>query len=194
MIFISYRRDDAKAVVTNLHQRLVERYGKDKVFVDYRDIPVGEKWPDYLREKLEESHVLLAVVGSSWGDARFTTGKKMGRLRLDDKDDWVRQEICEAVRRGMEKIRVVVVLIDDAVLPETEWNCELDQLHHLQHALIRNQADFERDLFNLCGSLEQQVPELKVVRREEEAAHRRDMFARRIGYRPDPFFKGRQAE
>jgi glycosyltransferase involved in cell wall biosynthesis len=33
-----------------------------------------------------------------------------------------------------------------------------------------------------------------VVRREAEAARRRDLFARRIGYQPDPFFKGRQAE
>jgi hypothetical protein len=32
------------------------------------------------------------------------------------------------------------------------------------------------------------------VRREAEAERRRDMFARRIGYRPDPFFKGRHAE
>src|SRR5262249_35081865 len=138
--------------------------------------------------------VLLAVVGSSWGDARFTTGKNKGRLRLDDEDDWVRQEICAAVRRGTEKIRVIVVLIDDAVLPETEWNCELDQLHQLQHARIRNQEDFERDLLSLCGWLEQQVPELRVVRRDAEAARRRDVFARRIGYRPDPYFKGRQSE
>ena len=29
---------------------------------------------------------------------------------------------------------------------------------------------------------------------EAEAARRRDMFARRIGYQPDPFFKGRQTE
>jgi glycosyltransferase involved in cell wall biosynthesis len=35
---------------------------------------------------------------------------------------------------------------------------------------------------------------MEVARREAEAARRRDMFARRIGYQPDPFFKGRQAE
>lgn len=34
----------------------------------------------------------------------------------------------------------------------------------------------------------------RVAEREAEATRRRDMFARRIGYRPDPFFKGRQTE
>ena len=38
------------------------------------------------------------------------------------------------------------------------------------------------------------VEHTDVIRREAEAARRRDMFARRIGYQPDPFFKGRQAE
>jgi hypothetical protein len=162
MIFISYRREDTKAEVTNLHRRLVERYAEEQVFVDYNDIPPGEKWPDTLRQKLEESCVLLAIIGSDWGDAHFTTGKKKGRLRLDDPDDWVRQEICTAIRRGKE-IRVVVVPIDHAKLPETEWNCELDQLPDLQHAPIRNQGDFEHDFIKLCGGLEKQIPELKRV-------------------------------
>jgi energy-coupling factor transporter ATP-binding protein EcfA2 len=162
MIFISYRREDTKAEVTNLHRRLVERYAEEQVFVDYNDIPPGEKWPDTLRQKLEESCVLLAIIGSDWGDAHFTTGKKKGRLRLDDPDDWVRQEICTAIRRGKE-IRVVVVPIDLAKLPETEWNCELDQLPDLQQAPIRNQGDFEHDFIKLCGWLEKQIPELKRV-------------------------------
>ncbi len=162
MIFISYRREDSKAEVTHLHRRLTERFGEEHVFVDFNDIPPGEKWPDTLRQKLENSCVLLAIVGPDWGDARFATGKKKGRLRLDDPEDWVRQEICTAIRRGKET-RVVVVPVDHTTLPETEWNCELDELPKLQHAPIRNQGDFERDFNQLCDWLEKQVPELKLV-------------------------------
>jgi hypothetical protein len=171
MIFICYRREDTGALVTNLHRRLVERFGEEHVFVDFKDIPPGEPWPDTLRRKLEESRVLLAIIGPEWGDARFTTGKQRGRLRLDDPDDWVRQEICTAIRRR-NQTRVVVVRIDDATLPETEWNCELDRLPDLQHARIRNQGDFERDFIDLCDWLERQIPELKrgVDGRQEEVA------------------------
>jgi len=162
MIFISYRHEDTKAEVTNLHRRLVERFGEEQVFVDYRDIPPGEKWPETLQQKLEESCVLLAVIGSKWSDARFTTGKRRGRLRLDDPGDWVRQEICTAIRRG-SAMRVIVVPIDDTMLPETEWGCELDQLSNYQQARLRNQIDFEKDFINLCGWLEKQIPELKRI-------------------------------
>jgi Flp pilus assembly protein TadD len=158
MIFISYRREDTKGEVTHLHRRLVQRYGEGRVFVDYDDIPPGERWPDVLRGKLESCRVLLAVIGPKWGEARFTEGKKKGRLRLDDPNDWVRVEICTALRR--EGMRVVVVPIDDASLPETEWACDLDELPALQAARIRNQGDFERDFEQLCASLEKQVPDL----------------------------------
>ena len=114
MIFISYRREDSKAEVTNLYRRLVERFGEDHVFVDFNDIPPGEKWPDTLRTKLEASCVALAIIGSKWGDARFPSGKKKGRLRLDDPEDWVRQEICTAILRK-NQTRVVVVPIDQSI-------------------------------------------------------------------------------
>src|SRR5262249_30793004 len=137
MIFISYRREDTRAEVTNLHRRLVERFGDALVFVDFNDIPPGEQWPKTLQDKLAASRVLLAIIGGKWGDARFATGKKKGRLRLDDPDDWVRQEICTAIRA--DATRVIVVPIDDTNLPETEWGCELDQLSTLQQARLRNQ-------------------------------------------------------
>jgi len=159
MIFINYRNEDTNAVVTHLYHRLVEHFGEEPVFVDFNDITPGEKWPDTLQEKLQESSVLLAVIGSEWGNARFAAGKEQGRLRLDDPDDWVRQEICTAIGRGSE-MRVIVVLVDDARLPETEWKCDLDHLAKLQHAYIRNGRDFERDFSLLCAALEMQIPQL----------------------------------
>jgi hypothetical protein len=141
----------------------MDRFGKDSVFVDFEDIPPGKKWPEVLERKLDESVVLLAIIGPKWGDVRFPkgSGKKTNKLRLEDPDDWVRREICTAIRRGPEVICVVVVPIDDATLPETGWDCELDGLPDIQQARIRNQSDFEGDSLKLCEWLETQVPELK---------------------------------
>src|ERR1700722_18612506 len=100
MLFNSYRKEDTHAFVTNLAHRLKKRYGHDGVFVDYRDLPIGEPWPDGLRRQLQACHVLLAVIGPKWGDARFSSGKNANRLRLDDPEDWVRQEICTAIKAG----------------------------------------------------------------------------------------------
>src|SRR4051812_19215782 len=100
MIFISYRREDTKEVVTHLYHRLIARYGPGTVFVDFNDIPAGDPWPDALRSELEKRSVVLAVVGSRWGEVRFTSGKKKNKLRLDDPNDWVRVEICTAIRSG----------------------------------------------------------------------------------------------
>jgi hypothetical protein len=160
MIFISYRRQDSLAEVENLRVLLAGRYGEGSVFVDDRNIPAGERWPEFLQQEIANRTILLAVVGPTWGEARIESGPDQGRLRLDDANDWVRQEICTALRTNK---RVVVVLIDDAQLPGTIWNSELDQLPKLQHARLRNRQDFER----LCVALEQYNPELKSAAQEQ---------------------------
>lgn len=160
MIFINYRHEDASAVVTHLNRRLADRYGEALVFVDYGGIPISERWDLKILQKLKQARVLLVVVGSAWGSVRFATGKKANKLRLEDPDDWVRLEICTALRLGADVIRTIVIKIDDAELPETEWDCELDQLHRLQHARLHNLGSFEQDFQVLVASLEQQVPEL----------------------------------
>ncbi len=163
MIFISYRQEDTKAEVTHLSDRLINRYGKEKIFVDFNNIPPGERWPDAIKKNLNYCRVLLAIIGPKWGEVRFSGGKKSGKMRLQDPEDWVRQEICTAIKEGDDKMRVIVVPIDDAVLPETEWECELDELHSLQQARIRNKSDFEADFNALCNWLEEHFPDLKRV-------------------------------
>ena len=173
MIFISYRREDSRAEVEHLHKRLSDRYGNKQVFVDVKDIPLGTKWPDKLQQKLNDSLLLLVVIGNQWGQVKYTNGKNAGRLRLDDKDDWVRKEICTGIRQE-NKIKTVVILIDNAILPETIWNCELDLLQNLQQARVRNEGGFEKDFNNLCEDLEQQIPELKraaELEKDDNTAH-----------------------
>lgn len=163
MIFISYRREDTKAEVGHLHRLLGNRYGKDQVFADFSENLPGTRWEAHTEQKLAESRVLLAVIGSQWGKVRFTTGKDANRLRLDHAEDWVRREICTALRRGEAQMLVVPVLVDDAKFPETEWRCELDQLAGIQGAPLRNGHNFEGDVIFLCSSLELKIPELRRI-------------------------------
>lgn len=178
MIFMSYRRDDTNAEVTHLSQELIRRYGDHQVFVAPSSLQPGDRWPDEIRERLSHSSVLLAVVGDGWGDARYTTGPNAGRMRLDDPDDWVRREICTAIRRA-ESTRVIVVLVDDAVLPETAWHCELDELHRLQHCRIRTD-DFDTDVAELCDALDSMVPDLRHHAQRRDAAASSEALAAHI--------------
>lgn len=158
MIFVSYRHEGTQVFVTDLHNRLSQKFGDSRVFVDFNGIQPGEAWPDRIREAVLGSQVLLAVIGKEWGNAKYASGKKAGRLRLDDPEDWVRKEICTAIQRGPKHIRVIVILVDDAELPETEWECELDQLRELQHTTIRSRGDFHRDFEELCVRLQELLP------------------------------------
>jgi tetratricopeptide (TPR) repeat protein len=173
MIFISYRREDTKAEVTNLALRLKARYGQQNVFVDFSDIAAGADWPDTIRQQLEAAKAILGVIGPRWGDARFPpgSGKQTGRLRLDDPQDWVRQELCTAIRRWQgQAVSFIVLAVDGAQLPETGWHCELDHLPEVQQAPLRNQNDFEGDFARLCEALEASVPSLREALGKAQAA------------------------
>lgn len=147
MIFVSYRRDDTRGVVNHLRRVLVERYGPDAIFVDDWSIDPGRTWPDEIRQRLVGSRLVLVVVGDRWMTPR-----------LSDPEDWVRQEICMAYDRG---IRLIVVPIDKATLPETKWGCHLDRLRDNQQAQIENGRRFDGDVVHLIQSMEKLVPELR---------------------------------
>lgn len=69
-IFISYRRGDSAYATQALYERLADKYGKDAVFFDLDTISIGVDFRKRLTEALNESNVLLAVIGDGWIDAR----------------------------------------------------------------------------------------------------------------------------
>ncbi|MFZ1220254.1 MAG: TIR domain-containing protein [Chthoniobacterales bacterium] len=170
MIFISYRREDTKHMVLLLRDRLRKRYGDSSCFVDTQDIPLGSRWPEDLRAELSRRKILLVVIGRSWATVRFESGENEGRPRLDDKEDWVRQEICTAMRRGAE-MRVVPIMVDGANLTATKWHCEIDELRQLQSFTLQDGHGFEASFIDLCKALEDAEPDLAavVLRQEQES-------------------------
>ncbi len=149
MIFISYRKADTQAVVDHLADRLKNVFGAGGVFKDDHDLRGGEHWPDRLRQEVLARDVLLAVIGPGW----LTALDEDGRRRLDDPDDWVRQEISTALER---RKRVVVLLVDAAKMPTKRGlpaNCPLQQLPDIQALPLRTGRDAEADLARLIEEL-----------------------------------------
>ena len=84
--FISYRRDDSAGHAGRLHDRLIERFGLENIFMDVDAIGLGVDFLEAVREAILASDGLIAVIGREWLAATNASG---GR-RLDDPEDLVR--------------------------------------------------------------------------------------------------------
>src|SRR5262245_6875292 len=109
-MFLSYRRADAAAITGRIFDRLVARYGRDVVFMDIDDIPIGTDFKKYVDGILRKCDVLLAVVGTKWLGAEV-----VGTPRIFVEADPVRNELLSALRLN---IPIIPVLVDGAKMPE----------------------------------------------------------------------------
>ena len=88
-VFISYRRSDSQDVVGRLYDHLERRLGTQAIFKDTESISIGANFAERIRANLREANVMLVVMGPTWLSAQ----DKAYRRRIDDPNDWVRQEI-----------------------------------------------------------------------------------------------------
>jgi CHASE2 domain-containing sensor protein len=110
--FLSYRRDQSSFIARSLRTALVARLGSKSVFLDEGSIFPGEQFPRQIKEAILGSSVMLVIIGPYWLEAR---GAKSGGRRLDEPDDWVRQEVEEGLRNAIAV--VIPVLVDGATMP-----------------------------------------------------------------------------
>lgn len=96
-----------------LSDRLVERFGKNHVFIDVDAIQPGEDFAEEIFRAVAACAVLLAIIGPSW----LTAADERGSRRLEDPQDWVRLEIQAALTRG---VRVIPILGEGAVMPAAD--------------------------------------------------------------------------
>ena len=112
-VFISYRRQETSHLAGRLYDRLADRFGEDRVFMDVDSIEPGLDFSDAIQQAVGSSDVLLALIGRGW----LTATDEDGRRRLDDPDDIVRLEIEAALERG---IRVIPLLAESATMPRRQ--------------------------------------------------------------------------
>jgi Flp pilus assembly pilin Flp len=65
-IAISYRRTDSAQIAGRIRERLAAQYGKDSIFIDIYDIPLGSEFPRHVQQVWSETDVLLALIGPNW--------------------------------------------------------------------------------------------------------------------------------
>lgn len=146
-IFINYRRDDAAGYAGRMYDRLVDRFGKDSIFMDVSAIEAGLDFANVLEDAVQSCDVAVVLIGPNW--LKITDAS--GRRRLDDPDDYVRLEVSIALKRD---IRVIPVLVGGAEMPRAD---ELpDDLKSLprRHALKVDHVSFDADVKNLINHLE----------------------------------------
>jgi len=113
-VFISYRREDCAGHAGRLYDRLAEHLGPELVFMDVDSIEPGVDFSERLDEAVGACSLLIALIGSGWLDARDDAGRR----RLDDPEDFVRQELAAGLAR--DGLRVIPVLVEGATMPRAE--------------------------------------------------------------------------
>lgn len=154
-IFVSYRRRDRPIATRFLVAKLNQHYGADQVFHDLADIDIGDHFLDTIKRALDESAVLIAIIGRDW-----LAGY---RERLHQPDDPVRLEISTALKQG---VPVFPVLIGGATMPKpTDLPADILELHYRNAVPLRS-ADFDADINRLISRLDR-IPGLREAAEQE---------------------------
>jgi TIR domain-containing protein len=103
-IFLSYRRTDSPQAC-RVYDWLGQRFGYDAVFMDVAAIPFAVSFPDFIRQAITNSRVLIALIGAQW------------LTKMHDADDPVRMELEVALARH---VPVLPVLIGNTPMPNVE--------------------------------------------------------------------------
>jgi len=112
-LFLCYRRNDTQHAADRLHERLVDTYGSDRVFMDIDSVPLGVNFVSYIEAQLQRCAAVLVLIGPHWTNAVDEEGHR----RLDDPADHVRVEIAAALSSG---VPVIPLMVQDAAMPRAK--------------------------------------------------------------------------
>lgn len=146
-LFISYRREDSADVTGRIYDRLLARFGREYVFKDVDNIPLGVNFKTHLENAVAECSVLLAIIGRQWLDIVDANGAR----RLDNPSDFVRIEIEAALRLNLPVIPLLVQ--GAAVPPEDRLPPTMSELAYRNGAPVRPDPDFHHDMDRLIKGL-----------------------------------------
>lgn len=145
-IAISYRRDDSLDITGRIFDRLAAHFGREAVFRDIDNIPPGADFRRHIDIVLDQSDIILAIVGPRW------IGADEEHSRLASPADPVRLEIESALRQNKP---LVPVLVLRAVMPSPD---ELpESLHHFAYrnaVQVDSGQDFDVHLGRLIRAIE----------------------------------------
>ena len=109
--FISYRRTDSSAASRWLANSITRTFGSQSVFIDTESIRMSDDWPQRIHDALMAATLLIPVIGPRW----LSSTDEHYRRRIDNEDDWVRNEILHALET---KVRILPVLLSRTPMPD----------------------------------------------------------------------------
>jgi TIR domain len=94
-IFLSYRREDSAAgFALALFNRLELTFPPENLFMDVEGgIKAGQDFVQVLEREVSACDVMLVLIGPDWLNASDETG----RPRLENREDFVRVEVAQAL-------------------------------------------------------------------------------------------------
>jgi hypothetical protein len=147
-IFISYRRSDSADVTGRIYDRLIQQFGRDKVFKDVDSIPLGVDFRKHLNQVVSGCNILLAVMGNQWLETKDSQSKR----RIDNPRDHVRIEIESALQSG---VPVIPTLVRGASMPsEDDLPPSIKDLAYRNWISVRVDPDFHKDVDRLIAGIE----------------------------------------
>ena len=158
-IFISYRREDAEDSARALYESLVPQFGNDGLFMDVEAIALGSDFRQAVERSLSSCGVFLAVIGPTWLDIKAPNDAS-GKRRLDNPNDYVRQEIATALKKGAS-LPIIPVLVHGATMPGADQLP--DDLKDLafRNALRLDHIDWDANVQKLVQAVRPHVGEPK---------------------------------
>src|SRR5262249_47973464 len=145
-ITISYRRGDSGIITGRIFDRLANHYGKNAVFRDIDNIPAGVDFREGIDENLDQSAVVLAIVGPRW------IGSYSGRDRISEPSDPVRVEVETALQKRKP---LVPVLVMNAHMPTVEQlPSSLHDFAYRNAVTIDSERDFDVHMARLIRSID----------------------------------------
>jgi hypothetical protein len=146
-ITISYRRDDSLDITGRIFDRLAAHFGREAVFRDIDNIPLGVDFRRHIDGVLGESDIILAIIGPRW------IGMRAGQSRLTNPADPVRLEIETALQKGKP---LIPVLVSRATMPRAEQLPETLHDFVFRHALqVDAGQDFDTHIARLIRGMDQ---------------------------------------
>ncbi len=157
-VFISYRRGETSGQARALHDRLAQRFGADRVFMDVDSIAPGADFVQKIEEAIDSSGVALVLIGRDW------LSRETDEHLLDDPTDFVRMEADTALRSG---VPVIPILVERARMPALEELPESLRPLTRRNALELENQRWEYDVGRLVRAVEQLVDPAPMVSRPE---------------------------
>lgn len=150
-VFVSYRREERACHAWQLlTSRLIRHFSNvdgGGVFIDVEELAPGDVFAHHIREALQNSSHLVAVIGPEW---------VRRRKELKNEKDWVRIELELALEEG---VQIIPVLIDGVTRIPTDLPGSLSLLAQRHYQILNHSTseDFNEDLTRLLQSINPEV-------------------------------------